>query len=669
MNDNDDSGKFFSRTGPNIGDANENRLLQKVGGANTIRKTFQNNADGSVTMLHTRGPGTQPELVTTSSEKKEASYVWAWPWHGLERSASGEMARVIEDSLGGAVATKGESPETALPQGFNFVASKPSAAEFGSIPKPVGSKPGAQWVNWAAISNGVLFGENVGMNVWLYTVTDKCFVCKMTLAGTASVTVAFYTLDNWVAGMPADMAEHFVKYDKSPTPYMVKRKPAGATRTPVSESVVSLPSYYRATTGVLRVKRGDVAFDGSKIILAYEIESPDPLVWDVFNFNYRQQCFAEDQWVELGVAGNFALSVTVLKQGGGCLMVVDQSTIIAGDEAAHPTGASTWTVPWEVQHDYTYSFVPKTGEHGHTVTYLYTPFGVAEPVRITLSNNRNITTATENSGSNIAGYPVLVSVETDNNESSVELAFNGFSTKATTTFTGVVTRHFFRVGSFPPATPPDQIPVEREYSITVTVDDAPVFNSSSASANNEGVLTYAVVSIGAEGSGPYYIDGLSTGGSWGSTDESASPYSATPMPGASDLTFPASTTPRTSIGVVAWAPIVQNFLGGWQLADNLYRGHFMRRDAFGLFTIGYTRYSAIVTGAIETEFVPLVHLTPYGVLSVPLGDVAPLEFKNSVTSSSPEISKVVFDAQHRNAEGGKVKYAKLDGTYRARRYV
>lgn len=53
-----------NREGGTIGLANENRMLQKVGGANTIRKTFQNNADGSTTMLHTRGSGTKPEFIT-----------------------------------------------------------------------------------------------------------------------------------------------------------------------------------------------------------------------------------------------------------------------------------------------------------------------------------------------------------------------------------------------------------------------------------------------------------------------------------------------------------------------------------------------------------------------------------------------------------------------------
>lgn len=62
---------FFSRQGPTVGHANENRLLQKVGGANTTRKTFQTNADGSVTMLHTRGPGTQPEVITTQPAAQE----------------------------------------------------------------------------------------------------------------------------------------------------------------------------------------------------------------------------------------------------------------------------------------------------------------------------------------------------------------------------------------------------------------------------------------------------------------------------------------------------------------------------------------------------------------------------------------------------------------------
>lgn len=60
-----DDFQFSVRTGPAIGKASENRMLDAMGGQDTIKKRFQTSDDGSVTMAHTRGPGAQPEFITT----------------------------------------------------------------------------------------------------------------------------------------------------------------------------------------------------------------------------------------------------------------------------------------------------------------------------------------------------------------------------------------------------------------------------------------------------------------------------------------------------------------------------------------------------------------------------------------------------------------------------
>ena len=60
-----DDFQFSVRHGGIVGKANENRMISAMGGQDTIKKRFQTNPDGSVTMAHTRGPGSQPEFITT----------------------------------------------------------------------------------------------------------------------------------------------------------------------------------------------------------------------------------------------------------------------------------------------------------------------------------------------------------------------------------------------------------------------------------------------------------------------------------------------------------------------------------------------------------------------------------------------------------------------------
>lgn len=68
--DTDNLKPLTTRHGPAQGKAVENRLIDAVGGPGTIRKRFVDNADGSRTMAHTRGPGAAPEIIT---EKKTVS--------------------------------------------------------------------------------------------------------------------------------------------------------------------------------------------------------------------------------------------------------------------------------------------------------------------------------------------------------------------------------------------------------------------------------------------------------------------------------------------------------------------------------------------------------------------------------------------------------------------
>ena len=67
MFDNDDDDIFPTRDGAAQGKSLENRMLQSVGGKNTIRTKIVENADGSKTRLRTRGG--MPEFVTEKTDK------------------------------------------------------------------------------------------------------------------------------------------------------------------------------------------------------------------------------------------------------------------------------------------------------------------------------------------------------------------------------------------------------------------------------------------------------------------------------------------------------------------------------------------------------------------------------------------------------------------------
>lgn len=60
-----------TRHGPARGKALENRWIDSIGGQDTIRKKIITNADGSTTLVHTRGPGTQPEVITSPPKLTE----------------------------------------------------------------------------------------------------------------------------------------------------------------------------------------------------------------------------------------------------------------------------------------------------------------------------------------------------------------------------------------------------------------------------------------------------------------------------------------------------------------------------------------------------------------------------------------------------------------------
>lgn len=64
-----DDDQLSVRSGTPQGKSTENRMLQAMGGQDTIKKRFQTNVDGSVVMAHTRGAGTQPEFTSTTIAK------------------------------------------------------------------------------------------------------------------------------------------------------------------------------------------------------------------------------------------------------------------------------------------------------------------------------------------------------------------------------------------------------------------------------------------------------------------------------------------------------------------------------------------------------------------------------------------------------------------------
>ena len=61
----DDLKPLTARHGTARGKSLENQWIGAIGGQDTIRKKFITGADGMTTQVHTRGPGTQPEVITT----------------------------------------------------------------------------------------------------------------------------------------------------------------------------------------------------------------------------------------------------------------------------------------------------------------------------------------------------------------------------------------------------------------------------------------------------------------------------------------------------------------------------------------------------------------------------------------------------------------------------
>ena len=245
---------FPTREGSAVGGALERRMLNKVGGAETIRTEIQRLPDGSEVMLRTRGG--HPEFTVKKAAKavQEVYSSWAWPWHGLARYNGTSQ---VYQSNGTDYTVHGVAPGRAAARSYYFQTAHAPSTDYADIAPPTTSVAGASWNNWAAISNGVLFGENVGMNTWLYSTTSAAFVVVMTVVSVTQITLAFYTLDNWVAGLPESAAADFVKYDKKPSIYMAKAPPSGQARVPEKTLTVTAPAYYRSTSATIRLKRGD----------------------------------------------------------------------------------------------------------------------------------------------------------------------------------------------------------------------------------------------------------------------------------------------------------------------------------------------------------------------------------------------------------------------------
>ena len=92
------SDKLISRKGPNVGRSDERRLIEKVGGEDTIRKAYQTNLDGSKTMAHTRGEWSQPEVITTDPDPAKPppdDGEWTYDYNPL-RPSSGALVPDLE---------------------------------------------------------------------------------------------------------------------------------------------------------------------------------------------------------------------------------------------------------------------------------------------------------------------------------------------------------------------------------------------------------------------------------------------------------------------------------------------------------------------------------------------------------------------------------------------
>ena len=294
------------------------QMLSKLGDG--FRTDKRNNNDGSVTTVRTKGG--MPDVTVT--EPKSVQTAWAWPWHGLVRCEDS----VIETPTGD-IPLRGRNPlyvENGS-ENFNCVYTRPKGvSEFLNIPPPSVSPKGASWVNYATISNGILFGEYVGMNSWIYCTEVAAYVVTMEITNVTSCALKFYTLSEWVMGMPETSAVNFVKYDKTPHVFMTNVLPKGVVRTPFKTVNVTLPEYHRTPVrAALRIKRGDVSIHGDRIIIAYELSGiptghagvnsfGDPYL-GIYGFDY----VAEDQWVELVIyqddLGGVEVDVVSLKDG------------------------------------------------------------------------------------------------------------------------------------------------------------------------------------------------------------------------------------------------------------------------------------------------------------------------------------------------------------------
>lgn len=78
--------KSRSRSGPSVGHAIEERLIDKMGGEDTIRKTYYYGEEG-VTRVHTRGPGSRPEIYTEKppEESPHRRHRWSFSYAALKK--------------------------------------------------------------------------------------------------------------------------------------------------------------------------------------------------------------------------------------------------------------------------------------------------------------------------------------------------------------------------------------------------------------------------------------------------------------------------------------------------------------------------------------------------------------------------------------------------------
>jgi hypothetical protein len=308
-----------------VGKSIENIAINKIGGPDTIRKTFID--EGSTrTRVHTRGEGAQPEVKVSKGKK---SKVWAWPWHGVTYHNG---AGYVTETSSGTYPTRGVSPASVHPHHSVLLTAVPDGLEPALIPEPATNTEGAVWVNYATVSNGILFGEDVGLGSWIWTDNDIAYLVKSTINGTTSVSLEIHLLSEWVAGMSSSAAADFVEYNAKDfkSPYMFKAPPSGAARTPVANLTVNLPALYRSTPSVVMVYNGDCSFNGSKSIFTYTIGMPDDEV-AMSNVEYPYESFVANefggmtstyhvacQWAELSLintAGVITGSFTVIQAG------------------------------------------------------------------------------------------------------------------------------------------------------------------------------------------------------------------------------------------------------------------------------------------------------------------------------------------------------------------